>query len=730
MKKIFFFFASLITLSSFSQNKNIDSLLIASEEFVYREFDNDIDPSIIFELIKRQPEIGDINKLALSNFYIAHYYYSIFDYKNSEEYYIKALDEFYEIKNWGLYINTIKDLVSIYRVNKETDKIKNILLKSIAIAQNEEVGFYILNSIHELIIYFSYDVNEPEKAIEYGKLFFDKLDYFDKQNITSSEFLYTKTVDANIAYLELGHSYLRLKEYGKAKEYLEKALVFFEKRSDSEKLSRIYNHLLKWAISTNQSKELTFNYLTELEKNINTQNDIEFKRFKIAVKETNNLTEIKKNLEETQIKNKQLSKYNIILLLSISITIISVILILFIIYKYYKIQKERNNRLAYENLILEKIDEERNNYLSIISHELKTPVFTISGLSSLLKENNYDKESITMIKETSDYLLHLIKNILLLPYLEDGNSKLNSPQKETFNIIVLIKNIIDSYNFIANQKQIKILYESDDINLSQDVIGYKQKISQIIINLLLNAIKYSPNGKEIIIKTIIDKVKNTDYIKMRFYIIDNGCGIKPEFHSKIFEYRKKINPEVEASPNDMKGIGVGLYVVSKLLKELDSEIKFESEFGKGSTFHFSLNLKLHDAIKKQTKYELISPINILIIDDNKLNILVTKKIVKNLGFNAFCCTDEDDILHIIEQNKIQLILMDINMPYRNGYQLSKMIKEQFNLIIIAHTAGNNVMKNSPKVIDAKIDDVITKPYKEEELLEKIVLFFSENFKLN
>ena len=97
-----------------------------------------------------QPEIGDINKLALSNFYIAHYYYSIFDYKNSEEYYTKALDEFYEVKNWGLYINTIKDLVSIYRVNKETDKIKNILLKSITIAQNEEVGFYILNSIRSI----------------------------------------------------------------------------------------------------------------------------------------------------------------------------------------------------------------------------------------------------------------------------------------------------------------------------------------------------------------------------------------------------------------------------------------------------------------------------------------------------------------------------------------------------------------------------------------------------
>lgn len=728
--KLFFYLMLFFNSSNpFAQNKNIDSLLKASEKFVYREFDAKLDPLIIFELIAIQPQIKEVNKHALSNFYIAHYYYSIFDDKNAEKYYKQALNEFQETKNWGQYVNVIKDLVSTYRREGKKEEIKNLLFESIAISKQENVGYHILNTLHELIMYYSYDVNEPEEAIKYGALFFDRLSFYDKLNISSSEFIYTKTVDANIAYLEIGHSHLRLKDYKKAKYYLDLAEKFFNEYNDSEKLSRIYSHLLSWSILTNQPKGITFNYLNRLKTNIQDQNETELKRFKIAVNETTNLYEIKKNLVATQIENKRLLKYNIILAVCIILIIIIVIFIIIIVYKYYKIQKDTTESLANKNILLEKIDEERNNYLSIISHELKTPVFTISGLSSLLKEDNYDYQSITMIKETSDYLLHLIKNILLLPDLKNDPSRLKNTKKDTFNVISLIENIINNYQFIAKQKNITIIHECNDPLFNQNIISYKHKISQIVINLLLNAIKFSPMGETIKIITHITKLDDEKTILLDFHIQDNGDGIDPLLHAKIFEYKNNIEPQIAESDNDLKGLGVGLYVVSQLLKTLNSEIILTSELGKGSTFSFALRLEIdlgHNG--KIATYEVVTPLNILAVDDNKLNLLVTKKITEKLGFRAFTCTDQDDVLAIIEERAIDLVLMDINMPNINGYDLSKKIKAKKDIIIIAHTAGNNVTMDAPKTIDAKIDEVIAKPYKEDELIHKIYTFFPKNFK--
>lgn len=724
MKIVFCYILFLVVnLFSISQNRNIDSILSESEKFVYREFKDNIDPSVIFELIKVQDQIQDPYKHAMSNYYIAHYYSSIFDNANAESYFFKALDEFENNEIWEMYVKGIKDIVNELRLQGKQQNIELILQEALRESKEHDVGYYILAPLHELLVYYSYDVNEPEKAIAYGKEFFKELEKFKATNICKVDFNYMKTVDANIAHLEMGNSYLKLKEFEQAKTALDKAKQYFESKNDYEKLMRIYRHLLNWSIETNQKSEIQRNYSDQLAQNIEKYFELQTDRFKMAIIQTDRLQEIREDLKTSTRQNEVLTKYIMLLVIAGFVIILCVSVIFYLKTKALKVEKQLNAKLVNENIMLEKMYKERNKYLSIISHELKTPIFSISNLVEMLGKEKGKNESIGIIKETSDYLLHLIRNIMLLPQIE--NNRLSHSDAEnlvSFEIKPLIANIVKSYNFIATQKQIAVTL--DDKNCENlTFYGNRQKLMQVIINLLLNAIKYSLPKKEVIISIATERVASQK-VSFYFEIKDQGIGIKKESLSEIFKFRKRIVKE-NKEQEELKGLGVGLFVVSNILKELGLKINVDSELGKGSVFFFTV---IFDLDKKQNtaKVEYTNTINcdaidftILIVDDNKVNLLVTKQILESMNLKAITCTDNDDVLAIVKENDVKLILMDINMPIINGFDLTRLVKEYYTIPIIGHTAADEAEIQSNNNV-AVFDAIIYKPYKKEELIEKIV----------
>lgn len=246
-------------------------------------------------------------------------------------------------------------------------------------------------------------------------------------------------------------------------------------------------------------------------------------------------------------------------------------------------------------------------------------------------------------------------------------------------------------------------------------------MEQIIVNLLLNAIKFSPEG-DVITMNLKCENKNSNQIKATFSISDNGPGISNETKENILKGLKKMDFGEEINTNRMQGIGVGLFASQKLLHLFHSELKIDSEKEKGSTFSFDI---LADVLERNSTNEttiktINFPISVLSVDDNRMNLLVSKKMLENLGLKCFICTDKDDFLSIIEQENIELALIDINMPTINGYEMSKKIKSKFKIPIIAHTAGGEITKNDFEIVNAKIDDVLIKPYALDDLKNKII----------
>jgi len=401
--------------------------------------------------------------------------------------------------------------------------------------------------------------------------------------------------------------------------------------------------------------------------------------------------------------------------------------ILAVLSKKASISVSNNILLAFENQKLisqlqEKIIEADNanraksDFLSVMSHEIRTPLNAIMGFVQILLKKETDAKKtkyLETIDKSSKILTNVINDILDITKIESGKLSLEKLQfnpKDEFNSIHLL------FEQNALEKNINLI-NSISTSLPEFIVCDVLRIKQILSNLLSNAIKFTPNNSNIEFVVNFDRDKSL----LHFEIKDEGIGISTD---NIKVITKAFTQADTSTARKYGGTGLGLSIVTELLKLFDSQLIIESELNRGSSFSFDLKVATIEQTIEPVKTDvntktIFNDKKILVAEDNKTNQMLISIILDDLGIESVIADDGLAAENIFKSASFDLVLMDINMPNKNGQEAMQDIKKYGKIKekktpIIALTA-NAVSGDKEKYLNAGFDDYLAKPINIEEL---------------
>lgn len=562
---------------------------------------------------------------------------------------------------------------------KKEDWKKTILYSQKFLKINEETGGDSDQPEIDLFIAESYyNLNQLAEAFHY-------LDIVKKSDIFlnhDNDFLLKSRY-----YLILGELYQKQNKYQEAAVNLKIANDYFKKR--------LVYRVTKLNTSLNQKRELEV-------KNIEFQSII----------------------KQNELKNENLKYKNYLLVLCL-LTIISLLIILYYQYRNAKFKSFINHLLNEKNAFLHKTNSELESTLSIkkklldtISHELRTPIYTLNGLLHLMREDkkNY-QQNIDQLQASVQHLYNLSGNIIEINVLDSFENDY-VPKKD----VIVLKELLSKMLILVkknreNGNESTLLF---DESIPEKVIFDESKLYQVLFSLIDNAFKFTKEGTI----TVEVKKKSSDdkSTEIEFIIQDNGIGISPDIQDKIydlfFQGSDKINYEYGGS-------GLGLTLVKKTLALFNKAISISSELNKGTVISFSLDfdnyLDNKEVEKPSVSKKVNSPsqIKILLVEDNKINQIITKKIVTKKGYSCDVANNGYEACNMTGNTDYSLILMDIMMPIMDGFEASEYIsKLKPEIPIVALTAISEDV-NKELFAAARIKKVLSKPVDVDELYKTI-----------
>lgn len=364
-------------------------------------------------------------------------------------------------------------------------------------------------------------------------------------------------------------------------------------------------------------------------------------------------------------------------------------------------------------------DRHKSAFLANMSHEIRTPMNGIVGMIDLLsRESNLTKdqrESIDVILQASDDMLYIVNSIL-------DSSKLELMKMEIIKDQINLHAVLNKTVTLYTQKAIS-LGVNLECNIAKDVPLYintdGNRLTQILSNLITNAVKFSNKGKVIVNVTNLKQRKSSADLK--FEVIDFGIGISKEDQAKVFDKFTQLD---EGYTKSTKGTGLGLSICKELIELLGGEIGVISEKEKGSTFWFTIKADLlsEKASPEVTILDVIEPLNlrVLIAEDNEINIILIKKMMQKMGCEFEIAKNGLEAIEKFEEDKFDLILMDIQMPLLDGLEATKTIQKRYvNVPPIIGLSANAMDGAAEKYILEGMSDYLTKPYTLESLFHKI-----------
>ncbi|KQB41645.1 ATP-binding protein [Flavobacterium aquidurense] len=534
------------------------------------------------------------------------------------------------------------------------------------------------------------------------------------------------------SYYQLGLIETQLKRNDSAIIYLDNALDYNSKSNDLVKKSKIILAISQY-YKQNKNFDLAYSYLDEhyqLENYIlklkNAKFDLnEFEKFK--KNQSLNNTIKRESEEKIQLKTYRYSKLVSIL----AIALISILSLLSLaLYKNNIIRNQNNLLLREKNkeLILaknkaEKASKARSEFLSTVSHELRTPLNAINGITHLLLEDHPKKTQLKYLeslKFSGNYLTTFINEILEINKIDSTKVEI---ENISFNLKELLFNIQTSLKELATANKNYFNLEIDN-TIPDNLIGDPTKISQIILNLINNALKFTQNGNVDVIAKLY--AKQEDYATVYFEIVDTGIGIPEDKLQTVFESFSQGSIEVNRKYG---GTGLGLTIVKKLIELLGGEIKLKSEVGKGSTFTFKLNFKINQeplVIVEETKPyndKQLKHKSILLIEDNKINQMITRKMLENKAITCEIIDNGEDAIDLLKIKRFDMILMDVHLPGINGTTATKLIREFDKTTPIIALTAISLDENRDMLLSFGMNDVITKPFVPDEFYSIIAKFF-------
>ncbi len=713
------FFFSFFCITTFAGQKSdnkkeqIVKLTQKSERFLN---DANFKESLFYarEALKMSISLNDDSLKSISYKIIASNYEELSEYDKSITNYAKALHYAEKAKNHDLLSRINNNIANIYFFHKkEYNKALELYSKSISYGEQlndtSRIAFANLN-----LTWAQFDIDQFEEGYPHLVYINEKIKYLDPDAVS-------------IVYMLNGMYNSHKGNVQVATNFFEKSILLSSRLKQDVDLSYAY---LEYSMFLNE-----YGHYKEAFENLNNHRLIrariyDEKKVKRALFEGLNfeIDEYKRaitqiNKEKVEQSNK-LKRSRITVYLFIA-GVIALLIILYSVYKNYRDKKKLNFELEVANREM-KIAKDmaieaakvKTQFVSTISHELRTPLYGVVGITDMIMDEYKDLKNSTHLKSlkfSANYLLSLVNDILQINKIEENKLRL---ERYCFSLHDQLATIKDSLIFISKLNNNRIVLEiSDDI--PEMLVGDKIRLCQILINLISNALKFTTDD-DVVVNVHVEKTEGT-ICYLRFKVIDNGIGIAKKDHQAIFE--KFV--QIERKNEDYQGTGLGLAIVRKLVNLFGSEIYIESEENVGSTFTFTIpfdtnKIKCEELINDiYVDLRVSKPLNILVVEDNKINQIVTRKILTDKNHTCMVAENGYKAIDLINENIFDAILMDINMPGMDGYQTSREIRNKgHNLPIIALTAfGRDEIID--KVLNSGMDDCIVKPF-EAVTLFKII----------
>lgn len=369
----------------------------------------------------------------------------------------------------------------------------------------------------------------------------------------------------------------------------------------------------------------------------------------------------------------------------------------------------------------------KSEFLSTMSHEIRTPLNSVIGMSHLLQINNPrpdQMEQLNVIIFSANNLLGIVNDILDYNKIEAG---MITFEKIEMDITSISRNVVNSLQTSAQDKDIELKLSADGA-LQNKIYGDPVRTSQVITNLVHNAIKFTKTGYVMLTITVLEQTEST--VTLDVQVKDTGIGISKEKQELIFE---RFTQADSSTSRGFGGTGLGLAISKRILELQNSSLQLISKEGEGSTFFFVQTFEKSKKTLDRHNKQSISPpaedkqfngVHILLVEDNPLNVMVARTFLQRWGATIDVAVNGQDALDKLDTTRHGLILMDLNMPVMDGYEAARQMRAAgVTMPIIALTA-NLPQEIEERVKQTGINDIVVKPFLPDELYRKVLLQLS------
>ena len=423
----------------------------------------------------------------------------------------------------------------------------------------------------------------------------------------------------------------------------------------------------------------------------------------------------------------------------ILLAMLFVVIILGVIFSYQStIYEKQRIKIMQTIKESEKAVKAKSEFLSNMSHDIRTPLYAVVGFTEIAKRNCDDRKKLMecfgKIKLSSNHLLNLINDVLDMSKIESGKIKI---EEDTYNLKIIVKEINDMMKQSLSEKNIK--FHIDTESLIDDIVSCDRlRLNQVLINLVSNAIKYSNNDGNIYLTVKQLPCDEEDKVLVEFRIKDEGVGMSKDFQKRLFD---PFEREHNSTISGVAGTGLGLAITKSIIEMMNGKIIVESELGKGTEIIVQIPFDIPTLMEitdeeyyDEPEKEVFTFANkrLLLVEDNLFNREIATELLTDAGILVEEAVDGSVAVDMIKKSEpgyYSAVIMDVQMPVMNGYEATGVIrslsnKERANIPIIAMTA-NAFDEDKQKAFESGMNAYLSKPINIEDLMKILKFIFSE-----